>query len=239
MISLLTFEVRRIFGSPRFSIFTIGFPVAFFLIFANMYKGTGSNTVSYLMVSLAAFGAVSAAISTGARTAIERQVGWNRQLRMTPLPGASYLVSKVIAAMLVALPSMLLVFLVGATVEHVSLDATTWLRLLVACWLGVLPMAAVGLLIGMIATGDSAQAISTVIMLLFSMLGGLWIPLQILPDFLSTLAESLPSYWLAQMGHDQLANAGINGQGLLIMLAWLVAAGFLVMVRYRRDTARA
>ena len=239
MGSLLAFEIRRILRSPRFSIFTIGFPLVFFLIFANLYRGQGTDTVPYLMVSMAAFGAVSASVSTGGRTAIERQVGWNRQLRMTPLSGFSYLASKVITAMIVALPALLLVFLVGATVENVNLDTITWLRLVLACWIGILPLAAIGLLIGMIATGDSAQAISTVVMLLFSLLGGLWMPIYLLPDFLGTVAKILPSYWLAQLGHDQLDNAGISGQGVLTLLAWLVIAGALIVVRYRRDAARA
>lgn len=238
MVSLLFFEVRRIYRSPRFAIFAIGFPVVMFLIFANLYRDS-SGAVPYLMVSMAGFGAVSAAISTGSRVAIERQVGWNRQLRMTPLSSTGYLVSKVLAAMLVALPAMLLVFLIGAAAENVGMDAMTWLRVALACWLGVLPIAVLGLLVGMLATGDSAQAMSAVLMLSLSLLGGLWVPINMLPGFLSTIAQRLPSYWLAQFGHDQATGAAISAEGVVVMLTWLVAASALVIVRYRKDAARA
>ena len=239
MGALLTFEVRRIVRSPRFFIFTVVFPLAMFLAFSSVYGGHAQDTVTLLMVSMAAFGAVTASISTGSRTAIERQVGWNRQLRLTPLSGANYLASKVAAAMLVALPSMLLVFAAGALVEHVSLGAGTWAQLIVFCWLGVLPTAVLGLLIGLLATGDSAQAMSTVLMLALSMLGGLLLPLSSLPPAMTIVAKALPSYWLAEFGHDALAGNVVSVQGVTTMAAWIVVAGGLVALRYRRDTARA
>ncbi|QUQ69241.1 ABC transporter permease [Kutzneria sp. CA-103260] len=236
MGALLTFEVRRIVRSPRFFIFTAAFPLAMFLAFSSVY---GADAVTFLMVSMAAFGAVAASINTGSRIAIERQVGWNRQLRLTPLSSVDYLVSKVATAMVVALPGMLLVFAAGALVEHVDLSAGSWLELIIFCWLGVLPTAVLGLLIGLLATGDSAQVMSTVLMLTLSMLGGLWLPLTSLPPVMTIVAKALPSYWLAEFGHDALAGNAVSVQGVTTMAAWIVAAGGLVVLRYRRDTARA
>ena len=210
-----------------------------FLAFSSVYGAKDPEAVTFLMVSMAAFGAVAASISTGSRTAIERQVGWNRQLRLTPLSGVNYLASKVAAAMLVALPSMLLVFAAGVLVEHVDLSAGTWVQLIVLCWLGVLPTAVLGLLVGLLATGDSAQAMSTALMLALSMLGGLWLPLSSLPPAMTIVAKALPSYWLAEFGHDALSGNAVSLQGVTTMAAWIVAAGALVALRYRRDTARA
>ncbi|HEY0500010.1 MAG TPA: ABC transporter permease [Kutzneria sp.] len=238
MGALLTFEVRRLVRSPRFFIFTVAFPLAMFLAFGAAY-GADPGALTVLMVSMAAFGAVAASISTGSRTAIERQVGWNRQLRLTPLSGVNYLVSKVAAAMLVALPSMLLVFAAGVVLEGVSLSPGTWAQLIAFCWLGVLPTAVLGLLIGLLATGDSAQAMSTVLMLALSMLGGLFLPLNNLPAVMTDIAKALPSYWLAEFGHDALAGNAPSLQGVLTMTAWIVVAGALVALRYRRDSARA
>ena len=42
-----------------------------------------------------AFGAMTAVIAGGARIAAERSVGWNRQLRITPLAPARYFRAKV------------------------------------------------------------------------------------------------------------------------------------------------
>ncbi|MCW0213708.1 MAG: ABC transporter permease [Pseudonocardia sp.] len=239
---LLLAEVRRMLRSPRFLIFTVGFPVVYFLIFSGLYGSgdtpDGGTTTVYLMVSMAAFGAISAAVSTGGRVALERQIGWNRQLRLTPLPGWAYLAEKAVVAMLVALPALVLVFLVAGVVKGVDLPALVWLRVFLVAWIGVLPFAAVGLLVGMAATADSAQGMATVTMLLFSLLGGLFVPAFLLPSTLATIARLLPSYWLADAARGQVTSAAVPLQGLLVCGIWLFVAGGLTIWRYRRDAVR-
>jgi ABC-2 type transport system permease protein len=239
---LLASEVRRMFRSPRFVIFTVGLPLVYFLIFSGIYaQGDGPEraaTIVVLMVMMAAFGAISASISVGGKVANERNIGWNRQLRLTPLPAWGYLATKAASAMIVVLPALLLVFVVAALVKGVDLDAGTWLRVLLAVWLGVLPFTAVGLFIGMAATPDSAQGMSTVTMLLFSILGGVLIPAQVLPAAWLAVAKFLPSYWIVAQTMGQAFGTGVDGQGVLVALAWLVVVGALVAVRYRRDALR-
>ncbi|MBA3905202.1 MAG: ABC transporter permease [Pseudonocardiales bacterium] len=239
---LLASEVRRMFRSPRFVIFTVGLPLVYFLIFSGIYaQGAAADraaTIVALMVMMAAFGAISASISVGGRVANERAIGWNRQLRLTPLPGWGYLAAKAASAMIVVLPALLLVFLVAALVKGVDLDAGTWLRVLLAAWLGVLPFTAVGLFIGMAATPDSAQSMSTVTMLLFSILGGVLIPVQVLPAAWVAVAEFLPSYWIVAQTMGQAFGTGVDAEGVLVALGWLVVVGALVAVRYRRDALR-
>ena len=48
-------------------------------------RRTGISAPLYFMVGLAAFGTMNAMLASGARIAAERTVGWNRQLRITPL----------------------------------------------------------------------------------------------------------------------------------------------------------
>ena len=44
----------------------------------------------YFLVSMAAYGAIGAAMSQAVPIATERRQGWARQLRVTPLPGLAY-----------------------------------------------------------------------------------------------------------------------------------------------------
>lgn len=239
MTALLRCEVRRILRSPRFLIFTVGLPLVYFLIFSGIYAPDGGPAVVVLMVMMAAFGAISASISVGGRVANERHIGWNRQLRLTPLPGWGYLAVKAVTAMVVVLPALLLVFGVAAVAKGVDLSAGTWLAVLLTAWLSVLPFAAVGLLIGMAATPDSAQSTSTVAMLLFSILGGVLIPAQVLPAAVVAVARFLPSYWIVAETMGQAFDGGLDVVGVVVLLAWLVVVGALVVVRYRRDGALA
>ena len=50
------------------------------------------------MIGLAAFGTMAAILSSGTRIAGERAVGWNRQLRVTPLRTRDYFRAKVVTA---------------------------------------------------------------------------------------------------------------------------------------------
>jgi ABC-2 type transport system permease protein len=237
---LLLSEIRRIYRSPRFLIFTVGFPVLYFVIFTGIFA-TGPDAgaaTAVLMVNMAAFGAISAAISTGSRVAIERGIGWNRQLRLTPLPSWGYVATKAAVAMLVALPALVLVFVLAGTVKGVDLSVLAWVRVFLAAWLGVLPFAAIGLLLGMVATPDSAQGMTTVTMLLFTLLGGVLIPAQVLPAVMVSVAHVLPSYWLTTIANGQVTGDAVPIEGVAVLLAWLVVVGAGVAVRYRRDAMR-
>jgi ABC-2 type transport system permease protein len=196
MTALLVCEVRRLLRSPRFLIFTAGLPLVYFLLFSGIYAPDGGETVVVLMAMMAAFGAISASISVGGRVANERHIGWNRQLRLTPLPGWGYLAVKAATAMLVVLPALLLVFGVAAVVKGVELGVGTWIAVLLTAWLSVLPAA------------------------------------------LASAAQFLPSYWIVAETLGQMSGAGLDVVGVLVLLAWLVAVGALVIVRYRRDALR-
>jgi len=110
-------STRNVYRNVRFLVLTVALPLLLFLLYVNLYKGedtgNGISVVAYLMVSMASFGCIGAAINTGARIAVERQTGWNRQLRLTALPARGYLVAKAVVSMLVTLPALVLVFIAG------------------------------------------------------------------------------------------------------------------------------
>ncbi|MBV8733500.1 MAG: hypothetical protein JO120_01840, partial [Solirubrobacterales bacterium] len=97
-------ELLRAFRNRRFFIFSFGFPlVLYFLIAAPQRNnhdlaGTGISAPLYYMVGLAAFGTMASMISSGGRIAAERQAGWTRQLRITPLRPRDYFRAKVVTA---------------------------------------------------------------------------------------------------------------------------------------------
>ncbi|HEY3894640.1 MAG TPA: ABC transporter permease [Pseudonocardiaceae bacterium] len=138
----LALEVKRVVRGARFMIFTVVFPVVIYLIDTNLFGGNGETypdgvaIAPSLMVRMAAFGAMSAALFTGARVALERSSGWQRQLRLTPMSGSSYLLSKAVVSMLVALPTILLVTLVGVIFEHVRLSPGSGCRSCSGCGWG-------------------------------------------------------------------------------------------------------
>jgi ABC-2 type transport system permease protein len=240
----LVLETKRAVRNPRSLIFTVVFPVVLFLVYKGLY-GSGTmpvdgkqvSTTAFLMVNMAAFGGFMAAMSTGGRTAIERAAGWQRQLRLTPLTPRGYLSAKAGVAMLVGLPSIVLVSLVGLA-SGVHLSAGAWFQVVIGVWIATIPFAVLGLLIGQLATAESLQVYTSGIMLACSLIGGLWIPVTLFPSWLASIAEVLPSYWLADVGHGALAGNQDLGKAVLVLAIWAAVLAFAVLRRYQRDSAR-
>ncbi len=233
-------EIVRTFRSTRFVLFAVAFPVLMFLLQANVFASGQLNISGVIMVNMMAFGAFSAAMTSGAKLAIERSTGWQRQLRLTPLTGAGYLGGKALSAMLVALPSLLVVPLVGILFQGVHLDAAGWLRLVLGIWLGAIPLVLLGLLLGQFGTPESMQPLNMIVMMGMGFLGGLWIPIDGMPSWMADLAQATPTYWLIQLVRpvvtDQLTVSLPAALGVLA--AWTAVLGTLVIRRYRKDSAR-
>ncbi|MEV0647193.1 ABC transporter permease [Phytomonospora sp. NPDC050363] len=241
----LALECRRIIRSGRFLIFSMVMPSVLFLILVGMYGGDdaayddGSPVAAAMMVSMGAFGAMSAALSTGARVAVERGGGWQRQLRLTPLSPAGYLYTKLVVAMLVAIPSIALVSVLGATVEGVSLSASGWIIATAGLWLGALPFAALGLLIGLSIPADSLPSVMGLSSMLLGLLGGMWIPAQIAPDWLSAIMKATPSYWFTQLGQSALYDDSHVLTAIAVLAAYTLVAGLISARRFVAGAQRA
>ena len=88
-LTFVRLELRRMLRNRRTIFFTLVFPAGLFFAFGgtqgwNDDAGNG-NVAAYIMVSMALYGAALTAASAGAMVALERAMGWSRQLRLTPL----------------------------------------------------------------------------------------------------------------------------------------------------------
>ncbi|HVV23776.1 MAG TPA: ABC transporter permease [Pseudonocardiaceae bacterium] len=239
----LGLEAKRALRNPRFLMFTMVFPVVIFVIDVGAFgkgdvPGSTASYAAYLMVSMSAFGAFMAAMNTGARTAVERAAGWQRQLRLTPLKPMGYLVAKGAVGTLVALPPILLVALVGVLLEHVHLSAAGWVQVVLGVWVATIPFAVLGLLVGQLATSETMQVFTSGLMIVLGFLGGVLIPVQVFPNWIANIAKVLPSYWLADVGHGALLGNTDIGKAALWLAGWTVVFAFAVVRRYQRDSAR-
>ena len=234
-------EIRRSFRNPGYLIFTFGFPLVLLMVFQSAYgtgKLSGVAVAAYIMVSMATFGALSAVFSIGGRIALERELNWNRQLRLTGLTGRGYVSGKALSGFAVAVPAMACVFGAAALFQHVRLSGGRWLLVTVSILLALLPIAALGTWFGYVARGDSLQAISGGVYSLLSLFGGLWIPVTAFPHWLQVVCKALPVYWIAQSGRQALIGSWIGWGGLAVLAAWTAVLSVLASRAYLRTTDR-
>ena len=238
----LRLEVPRILRNRRLIMLTIAFPVTFYLLFTQVLTGgapLGNDERAFLMVSMAAYGAIGATLSAAVRVAMERTNGWTRQLRVTPLPALGYVTTKLVTAYLAAIPAILLVMLAALTVNQVALPPTTWLAIFVALTLGVLPFAALGVAIGYVFDESTAQMVFTISFVGLSVLGGLWTPISTFPGALATIGRMLPSFHFANLGWSALAGQAPDLGDVLALLAYGLVFIGIVAWRYRAGELRA
>jgi ABC-2 type transport system permease protein len=221
---------------------SLGFPLILYYLIAGSQRnvsdlgGTGLSAPLYYMVGLASFGTMAAMLSCGARIAAERAVGWNRQLRITPLAPRTYFRAKVLTAYMMALLSLFVLCLAGTTLG-VSLAADEWLTMTGLILVSLVPFAALGILIGHLLTPDSIGPALGGGVSLLAFLGGTWFPIPS-HGFLHDVAQFLPSYWLVQASHVALGGHPWPGRAWAVMVAWTAILSLLAARAYRKDTGR-
>jgi ABC-2 type transport system permease protein len=237
----MRYELLRILRSRRFVILALGFPLGLFYVIAAPNRNvqnlghSGLSAPLYYMVGLAAFGTMNAMMSSGARIAAERAVGWNRQLRITPLTTREYFRAKVITGYVMCLLTLALLFVAGATLG-VSIPAGEWVRMTILILVGLVPFAAIGIFIGHMLTPDSIGPTLGGMTAIFAFLGGVWFPIT--SGTLHQIAQLLPSYWLVQAAHIGVGGSGWDARGWITVAVWTFAAAALARRAYRRDTKR-
>ena len=243
MISLIRLELTRALRNRKFLFFSVIYPSVIFLLVSNQtgnVDGSGLSVAKYVMVSMASFGALTAVLmGNSERIAKEREGGWVRQLRLTPLPGRGYVLAKTAGAAVVSLPSIVVVFLVAAAVRDVRLDAWQWFALTGAIWAGSLVFAALGVAIGYLASGDAVRPITMIVYFGLSILGGLWMPSSSFPTWLQDIAKWLPTHAYAGLGRAIEQSQAPHAQDIAILVAFfLLFAGGAAWL-YRKDTLKA
>ena len=235
------FELLRAFRNRRFFIFSFGFPLVLYFLIAGPQKnnhslsGTGISAPLYYMAGLASFGTMASMISSGARIAAERQAGWTRQLRITPLTAREYFRAKVIAAYAIAITSLVLLYAAGASLG-VSLAAHQWLAMTGLILVALIPFAALGLTLGHLVNVDSVGPLTGGLTAILAFLSGTWFPLT--HGFLYDIGQYNPGYWIVQASHLALHGHGWSTKGWLVVGGWALALGTAARVVYRRDTHR-
>lgn len=243
-------EGLRLVRNFAFIFFTMAFPALFYILMVQVFGSasssadqSGGNTLAgltanvYMLVSMTAYGIMGAGLNLfGTRLAIERSRGWMRLLRTTPLRGSSTLLARWVNGLAFSALIVLLMAFIGAS-QGVALPGADWLRMGLILWLGALPFGALGLALGYWIDERSGQVITMMIYFFLSIFGGLWWPVDFMPQVMQNLAHYLPSYQYAQLTRLSL-KGGISGT----LVAWLVAytALFLLLAwqGWRRDEGR-
>lgn len=254
LASQIRSEVTRYRRVPEYFIGVVLIPVILFAMFGLPSTGAvlpgGTTVVAMLFVSFCCYGVVSQALfSFGAELAVERQKGWLRRLRATPMPMWLYFAGKLALNLVFTAVIIASVAVLAATAGQArfAMDrlATTCLVLL----LGTVAFSPTG---SAIAYWARPKAVSTIVNLLFlplSFLSGFFFPIGELPEVLQRIAPWLPTYhfgqiaWSAMAPAEDVSRFSADAGGSLVLhvtviVAWALLGLALTVWGYRRELDR-
>jgi ABC-2 type transport system permease protein len=205
-------EVIKSVRTPQFIIPTIILPPAFYALFA---LGMGNGNVEMATRTLATFGVFAvmgpALFGFGANVAGERESGQLELKRLSPMPGGAQISAKLVATLMCSVVAFAIIYGL-AIVAGVELSPVQWAILTSVHITAVFPFALIGLGFGYRMGQKGAIAMANIAFLAMAVLGGLWMPVSVLPEIMQAIAWALPSYHLGELA---LMAAGQSDPGNL------------------------
>ncbi|MEV8627716.1 ABC transporter permease [Streptomyces sp. NPDC051079] len=228
-------EVRRTLRDVGFAISSIAVPVMMYLLFTNLGGANSADVKAAAMVGMAAYGALGAALSLGTGVAEDKSSGWLRQLRITPMTSRQVVTGRALTGTVVVLPAIAAVLLAGALVNGVRLDAWQWAAVALALWAGSLPFTLLGLGNGYRLSAQTTGVVNVACNLGLAVVGGLWFPVELFPQWLRTISSYTPTNRFAELGRALTEGTTPGTGALVILVAWAALFGAYAAVSYRRS----
>lgn len=230
-------ELLAIVREPASLFFSILMPVGFFALFVGIFGGEGTTpgeVGTTMVATFGTFGVMSVTLmNPGVGLASDREIGWLRVKRVAAVPLPMTVASKVAAAVPYAVGVLAAMAATAALMGRLEAAPVELVRLMAVLVIGSMAMVPFSLVIGAMASSSASVAILNAVLLPMAVASGLWIPLEVLPDVVGTIAQGLPPYHLAQMGLAQLDGGPWAGHALF--LAATAAVGTVAAgVAYRR-----
>jgi ABC-2 type transport system permease protein len=237
----LRYEILRTVRNPLFCGITLGLPLVLFYGVASGQRHIthdGTSFPLYFMTAMAVYGAMFAVTAPGARIARDRATGWTRQIMVTPLRARTEVTAKVLTMYLVALPTLVLLFLAGASLG-VRLSAAQWLELTGLLLVGIAPLAVLGLILGYLLPGDALTGAVGGIVILLALFGGVYGFQLASSGPLFDVMQGLPSYWLVLAGEATVHRGNWPAQAWITIVVWVVVLVPVAVLAFRRSARRA
>ncbi|MDQ2908881.1 MAG: ABC transporter permease [Candidatus Eremiobacteraeota bacterium] len=234
-------ELARLARQPSYVIPIFAFPLAFYYLFGITMGGhyRGVTAATYLLASYGAFGVIGAALfGFGVSLALERSSGWLILRRASPMRLWSYLGAKMLTALCFALAVAAAIEALGAFAGGVRLTPQAWLSLLGVLVAGAVPFCALGFAIGTVAPANGAPAIVNLIYLPLSFMGGLWIPVGLLPATFARIAPWTPTYHFGKVAYAAIGIGTAAPVDIIALALWTAAFLALAAFGWRRDESR-
>ena len=140
----------------------------------------------------------------------DRLNNWQKVLRHTPVSMVEYYLIKVAGLFVDFLLSIGVVFTVGHVVRHVNMSLQDWM-----------------------------SVAGNLLYMGLAVMGGLWMPISVFPEWMQAIGKCLPTYQLMELIKTFLNKGQVNGFASLYLTLFTLILFTLVIVYRRHSEVRA
>ena len=241
----VTYENKAFWRNPPAAFFTVAFPLMFLVIFNLLFGNddftteTGQEVAmsNFYVPAITAFAVISASFTYIAMgVSVARDEGILKRIRGTPLPAWSFILGKVIHAVLIAFLLTAVATVAGALFYRVEMPAETLPAVLLTVLVGAAAFSSLGLAVtAVVPAAESAPAVVNGIILPLLFISDVFIPDDDAPEWLRTIANVFPvkhfSEGLQTPFDPTTSGIGFEWGHIAVIAAWGVA-GIVLAVRF-------
>jgi len=217
--------------------FNYVFPLIFFFAFGGLIGSASGNGISFIVGMVLTMGILGNGLwGAGMRAVQDREANILRRFKVTPISPVPILTASMAAGWLLYLPIVALLIAVAHFGYGMPIPRQ-WFSLLLMVSLGVCAMRAIGLILAAVTnTMQEAMILTQLFYLPMLILSGATIPAAMLPKWVQTLAEFMPSsYMVTGFQGIFFRNQSIldNGAAVAALLTTMVLGTFIAAKLFR------
>ncbi len=134
-------------------------------------------------------------------------------------------------------PGLLVMIIVAVGGGHVHLPAARLGLLALILVAGAVPFCVLGLVIGLMLDGQTAQVTQMLVLIIMAFLGGIFIPWNQLPSGAQAVGKMLPSYHLSQWGWETVGGKAFDMTHPIVLAAWAILLGLVAVWRWSKEAS--
>ena len=197
-IAQIRMNLRLTFRDRTVLFFNYVFPLIFFFIFGQLMHADQGGVIVMVVTMVLTLGILASGLfGAGMRIVFDREQNILRRFKVAPISPATLLVASMVTALVNYIPVTFLILLLARTVYGMP-PVQHPLSLYIFVLIGVTAFRAIGGIVGSVA--NSMQESQIIVQLLYFpmlFLGGATFPIGIMPAWLQSAAQFIPTTYLS------------------------------------------
>jgi ABC-2 type transport system permease protein len=238
-------DLRCFWRNKQSVFFTFALPILFLVIFGSVFQhqnltvaGGRIDEPVYYVPGMIAFGVISATFSNLVVSVVGyREAGIYKRRRTTPVPAWVIVAGRALVAAASAVANTVVLLAIGWAAFGANIPARTGPAFLLDILVGGLVFGCLGFaLTSLVRAPDAAQPVVLAIVLPLYFISGVFIPILLLPHWLSDIGKIFPIHALADalvaVYNPHTVGNGFDWSDLGVLAAWGIAALALAIRRF-------